>query len=210
MLGDDGIRIIGQPSIGTCSSTSADLKVTANTLLKDGDIVLATNCQHATVFQIANFNNLDNVVHNTGNSVSPGNSTKDLGACYNNNGELVRLSTRSYYIRANPASEPALYRRVGADDAEELVEGVENLQITYGVDTSAPADKTVDAYVKADAVTDWSRVLTVRISLLMVSRSDESIATAPQSYTYNGATTTPADRLLRKAFTTTIAVRNRL
>lgn len=62
----------------------------------------------------------------------------------------------------------------------------------------------------ADAVGDWSRVLTVRVSLLMVSVYGESITTEAQTYRFNGTDTTPTDRLLRKSFTTTFAVRNRL
>ena len=56
----------------------------------------------------------------------------------------------------------------------------------------------------------WARVLAVQIDLLTVSKPDQQVATEPQSYYYNGATVTPNDRLMRKAFTTTVAVRNRL
>ena len=53
-------------------------------------------------------------------------------------------------------------------------------------------------------------MLAVQIDLLTVSKPDQQVATEPQSYYYNGATVTPSDRLMRKAFTTTVAVRNRL
>jgi type IV pilus assembly protein PilW len=93
------------------------------------------------------------------------------------------------------------------------------MQILYGVDTTA--DGAVDSYSTADAVANWSQVLGVRISLLMVSRQDEQgITTKSQTYTLDmngdgdvadtGETVTPTDRLLRKVFTTTIAVKNRL
>ncbi len=83
--------------------------------------------------------------------------------------------------------------------AEKKVLVAENMQLTYGVDTAAPVDRAVDAYVTADAVPSWANVLSVRVSLSMVSRSDERITTA-----------TSGDRLLRKDFATTISVRNRL
>ena len=50
---------------------------------------------------------------------------------------------------------------------EELAEGIEDMQITYGVDTNN--DKAVDQYVTANAVADWATVLSVRISLLLAS-----------------------------------------
>lgn len=134
---------------------------------------------------------------------------------FNAGARIFRLSGVNYYIRANADGEPALYReRLGvsggssATSPEELVPGVENMQIVYGEDSNN--DKAVDTYVTADNVTNWSNVLSVRVSLLMATKQDERVATEPQTYAYNGATFTASDRLLRRVFTTTIAVRNRL
>jgi type IV pilus assembly protein PilW len=134
---------------------------------------------------------------------------------------IMPLIANLYYVRLRDTTKPigtdnppALYRKSAAG-VQELVEGVEDMQITYGVDTSSPAtcsdnDGGVDAYVKADAVEatvpcataaeDWKKVLAVRVTLSMRSVED-GITTAVQ----------PAgDRRLRKTFTTTIAARNRL
>lgn len=208
-----GIRITGQPSDNNCGDTSADLKVTSNTLLSDGMVVMATNCTHATVFQITNFNSSQNVVHNTG-TTSPGNATKDLGACFVD-GDIVAVSAKSYYIRNNPAGIRALFRKVGSSEAQELVEGIENMQIKYGIDTNA--DGAVDEYVdadtpnKLDTAARWATVLSVRISLLLVSR-ENGVLDAPQRYVFNGSTVDPpsTDRRLRFVYTATIGVRNRL
>lgn len=148
---------------------------------------------------------------------------------------LMRLSGVAYFIRNNAAGEPSLYRQklgvnAGAasasNAAEELVEGVEDMQITYGVDNTADtADKQADLYLTAAGVVNnanwtsapaidtaekrWRRVLSVRVSLLM--RTPENGITAQtQTYTFNGATTTAADRRLRRVFTYAISVRNRL
>lgn len=140
-----------------------------------------------------------------------------------------RLDAATYYIgySNNNQDEPGLYRERleqqssnAVTQAEEVVEGVEDMQIAYGVDSSTTADKTVDIYVTADQVAsaspesaleaDWKRVLSVRISLLMVSRTGENTTDQPQTYSFNGKTVTPKDHRLRKVFSTTIAVRNRL
>lgn len=217
--------------------------------LKQGEILVVTNCDHTATFQMTN-PTTNNVVHNSGNVTNPGNCTKGFGEtaagsgvpdCTTTNGvaytfapgsRLLRMSGNIYFIAANPAGVPSLYRQRlvasggnAATTAEELVEGVEDMQIRYGVDTSSPAtcsqsDGTVDTYVTASAVTatapcatdedDWKKVLSVRVSLLM--RTENGIVSQAQSYFYDNpmVATTAADRRLRKVFTTTIAVRNRL
>src|SRR5690606_34685195 len=65
---------------------------------------------------------------------------------------------------------------------EELVEGVENMQLRFGVDTSTTAngDGAIDEYRTAEEVVDgatdeavidqnWRRVLSVRVALLLRS-----------------------------------------
>ncbi len=198
-------RVIQHP--GGTPPGSADLKLTAGSGLQDDDIVLVTDCLAAAVFQITNISTSavqDNVVHNTGAGV-PGNATQNLGQSFEG-GEIVRITTRSYYVRTNPDGNPSLYWRQGNAAAEELVEGVEDMQLDYGVDTDG--DRAADSYQTADAVVDWANVVSVRINLLMQSVED-NITSQPQTYTFNGTNTTPIDRRLRKTYSTVIALRNR-
>lgn len=197
---------------------SEDVKI-----LKD-DILLITDCQTAAVFQASGPTTLgDKVVHNSG-SGTPGNCTKSLGpkpiatgACdtaidkkFPEGSKVYKMLNNLYYIAANPAGEPALYRQglvKGAPVTEELVEGVEDFRVNYGLDTNG--DKAVDSTVGTATVANWDQVQTVQVSLLM--RSDNNAVDGPQTYTFNGATTTPAstDRRIRKVFNATIAVRSR-
>lgn len=217
-------------SIDSHNPTAAQFQLAANHDLKQGEILVATDCSHSVTFQMTNVNNnntIDTVVHNTG-TATPGNCTKGFGEsapgsgvplCTANGVEytfgpgshLLRLSGNIYYIGNNPNNEPSLYRlRLtaaggnAATVAEELVEGVEDMQITYGEDTTqvsvpgCPDDNcSVDAYVHANAVTDWKRVVSARITLTM--------RTADNLSTESGA-----DSRIRRTFTTTIALRNRL
>lgn len=234
VLRGDGLTILrGDGSDYTVSShnaTAASIHLVANHDIKQGEILVITDCQHTAVFQMTNNNNNNTIAvvdHATGNTTSPGNCTKGLGhplLCtangtaytYGPGSKILRMTGVNYHIRTNGNGEPALYRtRLVANSsgnaervAEELAEGIEDMQITYGVDTNN--DKAVDQYVTADAVADWATVLSVRISLLLASVGTDVYTTEPQQYIYNGATTTPADRRLRKIFDTTIAVRNRL
>jgi type IV pilus assembly protein PilW len=124
------------------------------------------------------------------------------------------MSGHIYYIANNDNTEPSLYRESlvtqagnATSAAEELVEGVEDMQILYGEDTSqvslatCPDDGcSVDTYVAANAVTNWNRVVSVRVTLTMRTPED-NLATEVDA---------AGDRRIRKTFTMTIAVRNRL
>lgn len=227
---------------------NANFTLTASHDLNDGEIVVACDAAnaHSAVLQITNASGSNvNLVHNTGTG-TPGNCTKAIGvgsSCgppvvenyvsFSPGSRLMRLSGVTYFIRNNAVGEPSLYRQklsgaggVVTTAAEELVEGVENMQITYGVDTDAVADRQANVYQTATEIENgtgvpavpgataaarWQRVLSVRVSLLMVSRSTEpGVVTAAQTYNYNGATVTAGDRLMRQVFTFVVAVRNRL
>lgn len=180
-----------------------------------GEIMIATDCQHTVVFQKTGASTTD-VEHGAGGG-TPGNASADLGQplgtayTFAPGAKVLRMSAVSYQIRTNDNNTLALYRvRLAPAGlvADELAEGIEDMQITYGEDTNS--DKQVDQYVTADAVTNWGQVLSLRISLLMASAGSDNVTTEAQQYIFNGATVTPTDRRLRKVFDTTIAVRNRL
>lgn len=202
-----GTSVTQQPG-----NASADLKVTTPNDLAIGDIVIVTDCSAATVFQITNMNvggGGQNVVHNTGIGV-PGNASQNLGQNYVN-GEIVKMQSKSYFIRTGASGRPALwqfdnYKPVGGNNPAEIAEGVENMQILYGIDTNG--DGLVENYAAAGAVGNWQQVAAVRISLL-VTGNDDNVTTAKQTYTYNGVTVTAPDRRLRQVFTTTVSVRNK-
>ncbi len=185
-----GAEITGQPSnsadCNNYSSYTAVLKISNANSLSDGDIVIAGNCTRASIFQITQINNGGNIVHNTGGARSPGNSTKDLAACYAGNGQLQKITTTAFYIRNNPANIPSLYRKDisnAAAVAQELVEGVESMDITYGIGSGV--NNVVEQFVTADAVGDWDKIISVRINLLLRSIQN-NMTTASQKYTFNG------------------------
>lgn len=219
--------------IDSHNAASTVIHLSATHDLQQGEIltVVPPDCSMAVVFQMTNVNNnntVDIIDHNAGVG-SPGNSTGCLSdpasaACTSGipagypallpNSRILRMSGHIYYIANNGNGQPSLYRENlttqagnAASVAEELVEGVENLQILYGEDTSqvslatCPEDGcSVDAYVTADAVANWNRVVSVRITLTMRTIED-NLATEEDA---------AGDRRIRRNFTTTIAVRNRL
>lgn len=130
-----------------------------------------------------------------------------------------------YYIGIGAYGGPSLIRRswtTGTSRDDELVEGVENMQVLYGLDSNPSDDVTTaatlaDRYVPANLVTDWTRVVSVRIALLVsgqisgktTGQSERETDTA--TYSVAGVTLSPpaSDRHQRRVFTATVKVRNR-
>lgn len=218
---------------GHSPPAAAVITLNKNHGLNVGEIVttVAADCSYAATFQVTALPSTDKVQHNSG-SGTPGNSTKCLGdlsgvPCGSpstypelpDNSKVMQTRGSIYYLtnNANTPSQPSLFREVlgtsggaAASVAEELIEGVENMQILYGEDTTS--DRNIDRYVAANVVTNWDNVFAVRISLLMRS-VENNVVNEPQAVAFNGATVNSggdADRRLRKVFTATIAVRNRL
>ena len=141
-----------------------------------------------------------------------------------NPAEVMLLQGTLFYVgkRGDTATNsPALFQRQlsatgTAGAAEELIEGVETMQILYGVNLDQDVRNTVDAYLPADQVPDWNDVISVRISLLMQSIED-SIVPSAQEYTFDGVTygpggagSLPTDTRVRRVFINTISLRNRV
>ena len=114
--------------------------------------------------------------------------------------------------------------RVNADNnlflnTTEVVEGVQDMQILYGVDTAiAPpgnlnGDGIADYYAPGTLAnfpdtTAWQRVVSVRVYVLLMS--EDNVASKPTQYFFMGMPYSPNDRRIRREFNTTIALRNRL
>ncbi|MEI6334684.1 MAG: PilW family protein [Methylococcaceae bacterium] len=183
----------------TANLQSAKFLTSASPPANHCAIAVVSDCSAAATFQVSAVA-VGTLSHNTGSSCSPDNSTNNLGKAYVG-GQVYPINTVSFFIRNNPLTgsnqKPSLYRKVGSDDAEELVEGIENMQILYGVDTDTPFNGP-NYYVTADNITstNWPKVVSVRITLTV--------------RTIDGNLTTTGDGRIRRTFTSTIALRNRL
>lgn len=194
----------------TATTDNIQTEDTAGSLLRAGDIVQISDCNARSIFQVQ-ANNGGVITHGTINSTSgnnlPGNATADLGYAYTDAAELIALQSVVYYISKASSSptETSLWRRSsGLEKPEELVEGVENMQLMFGEPNGGKLE-----YRRADQVTNWSQVRTVRIALLVHSTSAYGTEIDTSSYQLLDTTVTaPGDRLQRQVFTTTIGIRN--
>lgn len=204
---------------------SAVLHVNDSTSIDDGDIVFITDCRGGDIFQATNVNANGNVVHNTGSN-SPGNHNP--GNCTNGNGTgnahclsqvydagaaIYIPYFEQYYVGQGASGEPALFLRTGLMSGTnagqtsdiELIEGIENMQILYGDDSDG--DGTADLWGKATDVT-MADVVAMRVSLL--SRSEANNVAPDQPNISLGGSTYGGDGRLRRVYTFTAAIRNRI
>lgn len=204
---DPVIAITAHP--GSAPPGSANIQVNAPNILEQFDILMATDCQASAIFQLTSVNSATtgSLVHNTGLG-NPGNARQDLGSNFTG-GEIVRLRTSSFYV-SDPDGDgnASLFQVISTNAPTELVEGVENMQISYGIDTDN--DEAVDQYIGAGAVTNWDKVISARINLL-VRTLEQNLVTKAQTYSFNGnAPVQAADKRIRAAFSRTISLRNRV
>jgi len=199
--------------VGNMGTVNANIQINAvNTcFINPYDVLMLTDCESVDVFVAVSASSgggIQTIAHSTTQ-----NTSNNLSKAYQSDAEIFKFNAYTFFIRTGASGEPSLYRlntnfpASPGTNPVELIEGVENMQILYGEDTNA--DNSADYYVPANNVTNMGNVISLRISLLIRSIED-NLTLTPRAYTYNGATTTPADNRLRRVFSSTIAVRNRL
>lgn len=195
-----------------------------------GEIGLVCDPRQASLFQISTaVPGTQTISYGDNTNIAPGNSTTNIGS-YGEDAQITAYEPVIYYISPstqNPAVNSLKKRALVAAvvggletarmDEEELLEGVESMQILYGLDVDN--DQIADRFEAANdiAVNEWPNVITVRLGLLMAT--DENVTAQVDTNTYNVAGTLisdssaishPADRKLRYVANTTINLRNRV
>jgi len=89
--------------------------------------------------------------------------------------KMVELSPDTGVCATDPAAS------CGSMTTRSIAEGIENLQLEYGIDTNS--DGTPDSYSTAPAAADWQNVMAVKIFLL--ARNTEITADYTDTKTYS-------------------------
>ena len=189
--GTDGITVRGMSgmsyyldSASPITSQTDDVKVVIparmelDKAIEKDDYVMIADCKGADIFQATD------VTEDTGNktltlehaAAGGDNKTASLHKLYqdyeNRNtsankksvAKVARLNVNRYYIAPGSKSGTSLYR-----NNEELVEGVQDMQLLYGIDSATDNNATPDQYVNAAGVgTNWSKIVSVKITLTFV------------------------------------------
>lgn len=177
------------------------------------DILIISDCTAADIFRATNTSSgsgKTTIAHSSSN-----NSSNNLSKPYDTRAQLMKLVSRAYFIGTGTGGEPALMRKELTNAAatspiitQELVEGVQDMRILYGVDTDSTKDYVPNQYVSPGSVTDWTKVVSIRLALLLRTTTNVT-GTDTQTYTLNNATVGPFnDNRRRHVFTSTVKVRN--
>ena len=209
-----GVRLVANPG-----GPADDLTVESNsgiTVVADTFGVIS-DCDRTEIFKI----------NNVGNAAAGDTIDFDgtLGATYTTEKgarvqeiESIRycIGEATAWTAANDLQALLLLRnpRAGqtcARDGDELVEGIQNLQVRYGIDTNN--DGFANRYITAPdpwTTADLANVRTLRVELVVRSLAN-GITRAPVPYTLEGNVITPAadDLHLYKVMTSTITLRNK-
>ncbi len=186
--------------VNTHNVAAASISTNANNGLTQNDFFLLGDCTRTDLLQITNANpdTSGTVIFNTG-AGAPGNATKPTVA-YGSNAALYRTNRVTYSIANGNSGQPSLFRNENGTNME-LVEGVENLQIVYGVDTDA--DGAANYYSDAATVgaATMGDVVSVRVNLTLRSLNDNVASVVDP---------VANDRRLRRTFSSTVVLRNRI
>ena len=200
---------IGQslPLSEAMNNTSEPIPLASVEGLVNGGLAVISDCSGANIFRVTSIPADKKVLH--ANSQNTDNKFTRAFSSFQH-ATVTPVATIIYFIApaaSGVAGERAMWRQVGKEAAEEVAEGVDSMQIEYGVDTDA--DMTPNLYVKADAV-GVRPVTAVKVSLLLKS-ADKRLLAKAATYTFEGKPpTTAADRRLYTPFTTTISMRNQV
>ena len=219
-FGSDGALVTGfNPNPGSGAPTVTIEPARAG-LVTAGGLYALGDCNIASVFQATTAANATTGTFSV--ATSGLNQSGFLGqeSLFGvNSMNLYRAESIIYYVAEGPGGIPSLYRATATGtgwNSEEIVEGVEMLQLGYGVDTSAGnPDGAINEYRVASAFptdANWRRVGAVRVGMLMRSPARAATADRVSAQFVNGVrVTAPANSgVLRVSYENTITLRNRL
>ncbi len=191
-----------------------------------------SNCRQATVAQAKSIAANGTAVFENG----AGFNTSGFSATENYSGgagTMYPATAVAYYVRNNAAGNPALYRtrwdaapssNMLSAQTDELVEGVESLQLLFAEDKAAVASLLPMGYVEsvthAGAIGEatssaaiaarWRRVGQVQLGLVTRSAQPAATANAPTISLLGVTMTPPADARFRAKYESTVTLRNRM
>ena len=223
-----------RPAIAQPGSVS--VPTASNALIESGRYYGLASCDRAAVFQ-ARSAGLGGVFLvgtggsnlTTGFSTSQGGSGPPVSNFTANTTQLFRADSFVYYVGLRAADGmPSLFRARFVNGvwgaSEELVEGVDTLQLMYGRDTDQ--NGAIEGYVRADEViagattyadiaNRWRQIAAVELGLVLRSPEragtpDRQAALGPIQVLGVAVNVNPNETVLRRPYETTIALRNRL
>ncbi len=188
---DTGVRLVG--NMGVVNANIQLDSATAAGLFAADDILIISDCEATDIFAANNVSSGGTITIAHSSAV---NTSNNLSKLYDTDATVMKMESFAYYIGTNAAGSPSLYRK-RLDNVnvvtEELIDGIEDMEIKYGEDTDA--DGTANIYRDAGAVTNMQNVVSARLTF--------TARTLEDNVSLNGGRIT-------RDFSSTITIRNRV
>lgn len=228
LIGSDVLAVQRGESVeveltGNMTADNANIQVAGSDvgLFGKGDIVLISDCEAADLFRISSQPSSNTWAHAQGV-----NTDNRLSQAYTDSARIMRFSATVYFVADTGRDDAqgndirALYR--GTNNllnsatpnfqVDEIVEGVESLQIEYGELLGTGNIR----FTTADNIGDMANVVAIRAGLLISdadgvrdSNDAASYDLPGQTIAATGTVTHPGDQRLRRTFVSTVMLRNR-
>ena len=210
----NALTSLGVPLNPANPQNGNSINLNASSGVDAGSVILATrgDCSEGEMFQKSNNANASSITMAGGN-VNPGNNGNNFNLNYDPQARVYQFTSMAYYIGQGTNGEPALFRRMMTplQNPQELVSGVETLQILYGEDTVGT--NAADDYVPADEVADWRTIVSVRFSVMTRSQDEVLDEENNRNFDMLGSEVSQAnngDRRVRLISVSTTALRGRM
>lgn len=200
----------------TAGQTTVVLKGSGTCPIKEGDYFLISDCGSSEIFKSDTITTGSDTTTLTATGGSFSRNYSDTNTGLSGIARVMRLTSTDYFISENAAGIPILHRNELAGSSGytniPLLEGIEDMSILYGTRTPGSNENVI--YQPANLVSNWEYVASVRISLLVRSVAN-NLSTEPTGYAFAGTTINPSDmdeddKYIRRVYTTTIQLRERI
>lgn len=188
------------------------------------DLLLIYDCEKSTIFRVTHIANDSpaagkaTISHDTSDADATQNLVAQLAEFNTFEGldaGIAAIVTNIFYIapgagKNNQDKYPmSLWKKTGTSKPVELVEGVEDLQVEFGVDTDN--DDVPNQYLRPGGAFDAADIVTVRVQITTNSVDDVNSTSKPTHgcTRQHCITGEEYDGLMRRTFSQTLQIRNK-
>lgn len=160
------IRDAGLRAANTIAANDTTISVHSSENVAQNDVVLVNDCEKSSTFVVTNASNNS---LSRGGASNTGETLTDNNASFAEDVSLFKIENTIYFVAKSELSNRAgdqplaLWRKVNNQEQQQLVVGVQSMQVLYGEDTDE--DGAVNRYVTANAA-DMEKVLTIRFQII--------------------------------------------
>lgn len=223
-------RYVSGPGAPLATDSSTDAVTATGTVgLAAGDLAAVVDCTSGVLFAVSRAATAGGETELTASRGLP--RAYEATPADQRFPRVAPVHAARYYVALDGAGRPALRRQTASTD-EPLVDGIEHLEILYGVDETGSGrpdrylragPRSPDSADEVNGVEEWRGVVSVRLGLL--ARTVDEYGSQADTRAYNlftgevfdtpsecrapGCVDPPDLRVHRRVFTTTAFVRNR-